>query len=319
MKKTALLLLSTIYFFAYAPNVLAEDSTITAIPPKLELKADPGQVLSATLKVRNEGTTTENYNINVQDFIVSDTIGTPIPVPDNISTRWSLRRWIEAPDTIPVDAKGIQEVKISIKVPKDALPGGHYAMLTYEPNTGYILGGLKKTGSSITQRTGTIFYVTVNGPVTEKAVLKEFKTAKFNELGPVDFQGTIENLSDVHIAPKGSIVITDFLNRKVANLNLETGNIFPEASRVFNSTWNQRWGYGQYKAELSMAYGNTGQLISGTISFWLFPIRLVIYTLVLIIALLFILLKLRNRSLKHQADLEKEVQELKDELSKKAK
>jgi hypothetical protein len=264
--------------------------------------------------MRNDSDSTENFAVTVEDFVVIDSKGTPVPVTTKVSNRWSLANWITAPQTIPVDAKGVQVFPITIKIPMTALPGGHYAMVTYSPNADSKPGDLKQTGNVITQRVGTLIYVTVSGPVTEKATITKFSAPKFTELGPVDFTGSIESMSDVHINPKGTITISGLLNNKVAQIDVNAGNIFPESVRDFSATWNKKWGFGRYKAELNLAYGTTGSLLTATTFFWLFPIRLVIYLLIAFISVLIIILVLNKRSQKHQEELEKEVRQLKEEL-----
>jgi len=304
-------------FFAFLfPNsAFAEQQlTITAIPPKVELKGNPGQTLTATLKARNDSPDTQNFAITVEDFVVIDNQGTPIPVATKVGNRWSLATWITAPKEIPVDAGGTQIINISIKIPMTALPGGHYAMITYTPNANAKAGDLKQTGNVITSRVGSLIYVTVGGPVTEKAGITKFSVPKFLEKGPVEFTGTIESLSDIHVNPKGTITISDPLNSKVAEIKVDAGNIFPETSRDFTATWNQKWGWGRYRANLNLVYGAAGSILTATIFFWLFPIRLVIYSLIALISVLTIVIILDKRSKKHQEDLEKEVKELKEEL-----
>ncbi len=316
MNKNTLLLTITAIFISllFVPQVLADHMSMTAIPPKVELKGDPGQTLKASLKIRNDSDQTQNFSINIEDFVVIDSKGTPIPLTTNISNRWSLKNWITAPKEIPVDSKGTQIIDIAIKIPLTALPGGHYAMLTYTPNADIKPGDLKQTGNVITSRVGTLIYVTVSGPVNEKATLTKFRVPKFTEKGPVEFIGTIESLSDVHINPKGTITIFNPLNIKVSEINLESGNIFPETSRDFTAIWDQKWGWGRYKADLNLAYGTAGSLLSATIFFWLFPIRLVILALIVFVSILTVIIILNKRSQKHQQELEKEVQALKKEL-----
>ncbi|HSV94687.1 MAG TPA: hypothetical protein VLH94_01760 [Spirochaetia bacterium] len=308
---TVFSLFATLFF---APQVSAQQMTMTAIPPRVELKGDPGQTLTASLKLRNDSENSEIFSISVEDFIVIDSKGTPIPVNTNISNRWSLRNWITSPKEVPVDAKDVQLIDISIKIPMTALPGGHYAMITYTPNANVKAGDLKQTGNVITQRVGTLIYVTVSGPITEKATITRFSVPKFLEKGPVEFEGSIESMSDTHVNPKGTITISDPLNNKVAEIKLDAGNIFPESTRDFNASWDQKWGWGRYKADLNLTYGTAGSLLAATIFFWFFPIRLVIYGLIALISILTIIIILNKRSQKHQQDLEKEVQLLKEEL-----
>lgn len=290
------------------------DMTITAIPPRVDLKADPGQTITTEVKVRNGSNFTQNFGIEVSDFIVVDKIGTPLPVNGKINPRWSLKSWISAPDSVPVDANSIQVVKVTLKVPRTALTGGHYAMITFTPNAEFKSGDLKKTGNLISQRVGTLIYLTVNGAITEKAEVTSFTTEKFNEQGPIIFNGNITNLSDVHVNPTGTISIYSPINSKVAELPVETGNIFPEATRDFTQTWSEKWGYGRYRADLKLAYGATGAILATSIFFWLFPIRLVIYSLLAFISVLLAIILINRRNRHHQQELEKEVNQLKKEL-----
>lgn len=312
---TTFILLASILFIA-SPNAVFADSTITAIPPRLDLSTDPGKTITAQLKIRNDSDVSENYTIYVDDFIVVDTLGTPVPISSSLGSRWSLKSWITAPKFIPVDPKTTQIVNLTIRVPMSALPGGHYAMITYMPNGDIKPGELKKTASIIGQRVGSLVYLTVSGPITENASLLKFSAPKFLEIGPVNFTGSIQNLSDIHIKPTGKITISNPLNSTVAILPIDSGNIFPESIRDVEATWNQKWGWGRYRADLNMSYGSQGGLITGSIFFWLFPIRLVIYILIAIISILMIIIMLHKRSKRHQEVLEKEVSELKRELER---
>lgn len=297
------------------PSSVFASSTITAIPPKLEIEAKPGDTIRSTLRVRNDSEVSQIYTISLDDFIVTDNLGTPIPISENLSSRWSLRKWLTAPDVLPVDPKTTQTIELLIRVPSSALPGGHYAMVTYMPNGDIKPDQLKKTGAIIGQRVGTLIYVTVKGVITEKANLTTFYTPKFIEKGPVGFTGIVENLSDIHINPKGFITISDFLGKEVAKIPIDLANIFPENSKTFSGIWNQKWGYGRYKADLDLIYGTQNSVLTATIFFWLFPIRLVIYSLIAIVSILTIIILLNKRSQRHQEELEKEVRELQKEIS----
>jgi hypothetical protein len=314
MTKKVFIFLALLILFSKS-TFAAASSTITAIPPRLELKGNPGDIIKTTLKVRNDSDSSQNYTVFVDDFIVNDLLGTPVPLSENISSKWSLRKWIVAPSYLPVDKNTTQNVPITIRVPSSALPGGHYALVTYMPNGDIKPGELKKTSSIIGQRVGSIIYFTVNGKVKEEANIISFTAPKFTERGPVEFLGKIENASDIHILPKGQITISDFLNNKVASIPVDMGNIFPENIKQFNSVWDQKWGYGRYKAELNLVYGSKNSVLPATIYFWLFPIMLVIYILVALVSVLTVIILLSKKGKRHQDELEKEVRELQKEIS----
>lgn len=292
----------------------AADSTVTAVPPRVELSALPGQSITTELKINNGYDVLQYFAVDISDFIVSDNIGTPIPVSEDVSGRWSLKSWITAPELIPVEAKGTQLVKITINVPNDALPGGHYAMITYQPNADAKPEDLRKTGSLIAHRTGSLIYVTVKGDISENAIIKRFSVPEFNEYGPVNFAGLVENNSDVHVTPQGNITIKDMFGNVVAKLPIEVGNVFPDTAREFASSWNQKWGYGRYQATLDLTYGAAGAVITSSLLFWLFPIRMVIYMLTFFTSILLLIVLLRHKNKRHEQQLEAEVIELKREL-----
>lgn len=313
--KTALslLLASSILHLGSQPAYAQDSVSITAIPPRLEANVKPGQTINTTLKIRNESDSTQTYTINLTDFIVSDTVGTPIPVTQIIAGRYASSSWIKTPKIITVDSKTTQPVNITITAPIDAAPGGHYALLTYQLSDAKP-SEFGRTGSVINPQTGTLFYITVPGNVTQSALISSFKTDKFHEFGPVNFDIQVKNNSDIHVAPQGKLVITDFLNNVVSTQTISMANIFPGSTRDAFAKWDQKWGYGRYSANLELTYGTAGTVINSTILFWLFPIRLVIYILVLVISLLSAIIIVKGRQSRHQHELEAEVEELKKEL-----
>lgn len=325
MRKSAQIILPVFFGIASLVStplpVLAQEtitnSTITAIPPRAELKANPGETITTDLKIRNETDQMEYFTVYVNDFIVSDTLGTPIPVSETVTNRWSMSKWIKVADIIPVDKKSMQTVKVTINVPKNALPGGHYAMVTYQPSADRAPQDLKQTGSMIGQRVGSLLLLTVSGAVNQNAFLTDFSTAKFHEYGPVQFNVAVQNQSDIHVKPQGEMKIRDIFGRLVNNTKVEFPNIFPEASRNITLDWPKKWGYGRYRADVELAYGTTGGVLAGTIFFWLFPIRLVMYGLLAIISTLIAVIIFMRRRGDHEKALEAEVAELKEELAEK--
>jgi hypothetical protein len=197
--------------------------------------------------------------------------------------------------------------------PINALPGGHYAMVLHTPEAFSVVS---TTGASIQTQVGTLIYITVPGDIKQNATVQSFTSPKFSEFGPIDFNTTIKNLSDIHIQPVGAINVKNWFGGKVAQLNLETTNIFPYTTRDLKSTLNKKWLFGRYQANLQAIYGNNGGLINATIFFWVIPWRLIILILVAI-TIFFILVKIFKNKPKiskptdEVAELEKELEDLK--------
>ena len=98
MKKSAhLIILSSlaILITLFSKSVLAQQSSLglSAIPPRLEITdANPGDVLTKEIKVRNESRTEKVITVSVEDFIVVDDLGTPVRVETESQNdnRWLL-------------------------------------------------------------------------------------------------------------------------------------------------------------------------------------------------------------------------------------
>lgn len=288
---------------------------LTAIPPRLEITINPGQVITQEIKIRNESQTTRFLTTNVKDFIVQNDKGTPIQLEDvGLDNRWAAASWVQVSPTQirlkPGETKGLS---ITIIAPENASPGGHYAMVIHSPDKSSTLDG---TGMAVQANVGSLLYITVPGEIQEAAKVQLFEAPFFSEFGPIDFKTIVTNLSDIHISPIGNIEVTNFLGSKTAILPLEKINIFPFTSRNYQNTLNRKWLFGRYRASLLAGFGSQGQALSAYLYFWVIPWRLIllIITAITILIILLSLLKKasdpKNRKNQVQS-LEKELRDLK--------
>ena len=282
----------------------AEQVTLTAIPPRLELSALPGATLQETIKVRNDSDTEMALEVTTNDFIVTDNKGTPLAVSETVSGlpagkagRWSLASWIIAtPKQFMLKPGETRGINLIIALPKNALPGGHYAMITYQqPQTGL----MKNTGSAIIQKVGTLAYLNVIGPVTEAVNLKTFKSdVNFKNYGPINLSAEIENLGDIHIRPLGTVTVTDLLGRTVLAKNLEEKNIFPFASRVYDFSVAGKWRLGRYTARLDAVAGSSQIPLHGLINLWIIPVKEISLAAAAVLVFIILLAVKRRRRVK---------------------
>ena len=297
-----------------AQDARAQTQIFTAIPPRLEIEVKPGEFVQETIQFRNEGDTTAYLSIAPNDFIVTDTKGTPQFVSSLVSGRWSAASWIRiSPSSVTVAPKQTVNITLSANVPLDALPGGHYAGVLYQSKgTAPKIGAGAGAGTGIQQVVGTLVYLIVEGPVTENALVKLFDVPKFLEFGPVNFTTEILNLSDLHVTPKGAITVHNMLGRSTTTLTLEERNIFPNASFVYDNTWEAKYLLGRYRADLSVSYGSTGQVLTATAYFWVFPVKIALATLLAIVIIILIIVLIIKK--KKEKKLEEEIEELEEEV-----
>jgi hypothetical protein len=291
------LILATFYLIQTTEHqALAQELNMTYIitPPTLSQKLNPGQNAEGILRVINATDHDLIFTVSVRDFIVEDTIGTPEFLPANtLSNKYSAASWIEVlPSGFTIKSHQRQDLNYYIHVPSNARPGGHYAAVAYSPTTGT---GVNGTGATVNTQAGSLFYITVNGAITENSSITKFFVNPFQEYGPVKILTQIKNLGDLHITPKATVSISGlFYNKSKA---LDTHNIFPEAARDFETTLGQTFMIGRYKAILLGSYGvNNNMPLVATVYFWVFPWRMALVIALAIVALILAALYLRKRN-----------------------
>ncbi len=263
------------FFLLLAGPARAQELTkITVSPPRLEAQVKPGQVLQKVIKVHNGGDSEMALQVRIRDFIVSDDQGTPLPVKAKLARKWAASTWVQAsPMKFILRPGETKKVDVAIVVPQGANPGGHYAVVFFQAAGS---SGNSETASAVMPSVGSLFYLTVPGPVKENAFVIRMDAPKLVEYGPVKITSEIENLSDIHIRPRGTIRVYNWLGRLNSTIKLDEKNIFPGTVRRYDNTWQQHWGFGKYRATLTAGYGQQGRALVATIFFWVIPWHVII-------------------------------------------
>ena len=290
-------------FFLLIPSTsqAIDQIRLTAIPPRTEdLRLSPGESQQITLKIKNETQVELVIDVGAKDFIVQDAQGSITPlegdIPEN-AARWSLASWLTLSEQqVLVAPNESYPVEVLINVPEDAVPGGHYAYVYYQPSTESLVGNSEGSAATVVQQVGSLIYLTVEGDIQEEAYVRRLKVPCFSEYGPISFLTEIDNLSDTHIRPQGNIQIKNIFGQLSTTLQLEEKNIFPYTSRIFENTWDKKWLFGRYQANLNAGYGDTGQALLATAFFWVIPWRLILALLLALLIVVLITLILRQRA-----------------------
>jgi hypothetical protein len=269
----------------------AEDSiSLTAMPPRVgelgEIKIKPGEKFQATVRVLNSSDKDIEIETFVKDFVIDVDGKTPLQVKEVVDDRWSLASWVvAAPSRQMVKARKTANVNILIEVPADARPGGHYAMVLHQPASVKTEDQPASTG--VNQQVGSLLYVVIDGAIQEEAFIRDFAfKPNLAEFGPMHFFYGISNESDIHIRPNATVEIYNIFNQKVDTILVETQNVFPGTQRAFSGLWGVNWGFGPYKAILSVNYGTQGKIVTAQATAWLIPISIIIAVLILVLAII---------------------------------
>ncbi|OGY42316.1 MAG: hypothetical protein A2Y82_04990 [Candidatus Buchananbacteria bacterium RBG_13_36_9] len=282
-------------------------SAITVSPPIIELEAAKGDVINQSIKVRNESANSETYYLSAERFVAGGEAGAPVFTGEDID----LATWIKFPyENVTIPGGQTIEIPFSIIVPNYAGPGGHYAaiFLSTAPPEAATTGG---SNVAIASRIGTLVLVKIAGEVKEIAEISEFgTTAKTFDSLPVAFNIRVKNDGNVHLKPMGTISIKNMWGSVAGQVavNETGGNVLPDQIRKFEASWvknpnavgaNTFWGkyrqqkenyaFGKYEADLGLAYGTAGKILSAKTSFWVIPWNVIMVNLALVVIIVVII------------------------------
>lgn len=267
-------------------------------PPVLELSADPGQTVTATIRVRNVTSGQLIAKGHSDDFGAgSDEGGQPKLLLDETgATRFSLKYWVSGVPDLRLAPQEMKNATVTIKVPKNAEPGGHFGVVRFTA----VPPDLEGTGVALSASVGTLILMKVSGAISEKVSLSEFSTWRkdkdglkksgFFEHGPVNFLVRLKNEGSVHEKATGNIEITNTFGKKIASVpvNDKGGNILPDSIRRFEQSLPAKQLFGHYTAKMTLSYASNKKL-EAKLSFWVIPWKLILLALLGLVALIWLL------------------------------
>lgn len=177
--------------------------------------------------------------------------------PDAVSQgKYDISNWFTIDTTsflLPLQDR--RTVNITVKVPQNAEPGGHYATVFFgalAPSTGSASGE-----TLLNARVGVVFLLTVRGVMNAGAEITDGIQTDATQwhAGATKFSFAIRNTGNVHFQPRGSLVIKDIFGRKVKELPLEPGIVLPGGQRKYELAWERGMRPGYYTAEVKADAG----------------------------------------------------------------
>ncbi len=266
--------------------VLAQSKglSLTVVPPLFQFTLSPGESWASSVKIVNGN----DYDIEVYVTPINfESIGEggkgkfiPLSTEDNASSTHSLAGWIDiTQDPIYVLKGQSKRVPFFVVAPENAEPGGHYASILIGTNPAGKAGESQMKVSSLIS---TLLFARVSGDIIEEGRIREFSTEKsLYETPEANFTLRFENIGNVHLLPRGNIVIYNMWGKERGRIDVNKdanfGNVFPEKIRNFSFTWKGESNFydiGRYKAISTLSYGaGARQSDFNILYFWVIPIK----------------------------------------------
>ncbi len=283
---------------------------ITVIPPSFEKTTDPNQTITTSVMLFNESTATSTFTTSTGNFTTKDEKGTPEYLPE--TNQDGLAGWItveKGPFTLLPGQR--MEIPVTIKIPANADPGGHYADLYF--NEEHAPTDANTSGVIVNVKVGLNILLRVTGDVSESAQLTSFAAtngkSNFSRL-PVSFTARILNNGNIHVRPIGTLTVRNLFGGTTVTIpfNATQAAVLPVSARKFDIVWDRatpsgtstffsefknewkNFALGPYTADLALSYGlQNDKLIAGSYKFFVFPWHVMTLGLVLVVMLLWLI------------------------------
>jgi hypothetical protein len=229
---------------------------VTVGPPRLEYSLDPGQTITGSMIVINEGGDTQTFYPSFERFTEDN--------GEKVFTKETsdLATWFRMEQAVTLKGGQSQSVPFSIVAPPDAAPGGHFAVIWWSTTP----PGQSKDQVAIVTRAGVLVYVRVSGNIVEDGSIQDFEVDHSIATSlPLTFTTVFKNSGNVGIKPTGLITIKNLFGVTVITVpfNKELGFILPQSRKSFNSVWlDTGFHFGIYHAVLDLKYGDSEKTAS---------------------------------------------------------
>ncbi|HUV51480.1 MAG TPA: hypothetical protein VMW64_00210 [Dehalococcoidia bacterium] len=269
----SILLLAVI--LCLTPSPVRAQGGIKVWPTSVELTVGSGEKETKTVNVQNLGSETIMLRAYVMDFSKDRNGDFAFYEPGHES--YSASNWLSIDSfSLELAAAQSQKVEVTVSVPSQVEPGGHYTALFFEAIP------LSNEGTvSISTRIPTLFYITVPG-VTEAEV---FSNAEIASLllpgiagrGLLEAGVVVHNSGNVHLTVAAKAYFDGYWG---GNSELDLGQtiILPNSDGVLNGEWQEKPFFGKVRAKIVIGYlDHNGDLVnkSQTAEFWVVPWSLV--------------------------------------------
>ena len=299
---------------ALAATVPNGDFSLEVSPSPLVAEVKPGESRVLELKIRNASTKIENLKIEVRGFTIAYpsqqiTISTTPPA--------DLAQWVSfSHPTFSVDPGEWYEQKITIKLPEKAGFSYPFAVLISRQNDPSHTDG----GASLRGSVAVFSLINIDRPgATRKLELESIKTDhSIYEFLPSAITVKLKNTGNSIVQPYGNIYVhrpsKESAPLAVLPVNESRGYLLPGGTKELTSTWadgfpvyktvagengqpkqelDWNWRnltnirFGQYSARVVAVYndGTRDIPVTGEISFWVIPWRILLGLLVVVVVI----------------------------------
>jgi len=274
-----------------AGNIDAGDFVVG--PGRSEIVLSPGESVTKVITVTNRITDGREFLLEIEDITGTADGSKSVTLSDGERGPYSVQDYISVPATsFTLDLGERARIPVTISVPADAEPGGHYGSVLVSTVRSSDAQAVNTPQSPVIARIGSLFFIRVKGDVETGGVTKEISLindTRWFEKGPIDFGVVYENTGSVHLNPYGEVTITNMFGEQVGFVELEPWFVLPQSLRLREISWDREFLLGRYTAVAQVNRGYDDIVDEVSVSFWVLPWKIVAGLFLIIFVVLFTL------------------------------
>jgi hypothetical protein len=308
-----LLILYTYFLILNTQLAHAEGVGMKIAPSLLQLKVRPPTEINAPITVENLSSNTVDLQPQFKLFKASAKANGEVEYLEDSKnhtdffTNIRLTEDDQMVNNLILGANQKKQLNLNIPIPTDLSSRDIYFSLIFvaTPKSTLNNGSSEKT-SFVKINSGVAMNVILSVNDAElsdasatkpNADLELFTAPSFIEKGPVPFTVMIKNNSQQYITPEGSITIKNMFGQVFEKVELQSSTVLANSSRYFtnsssssnpesntiqpdttvsnpNVIWPEKFLLGFYEAQIKVEVSQGGEVLTQTIRFAAFPIRL---------------------------------------------
>lgn len=289
-----------------ANNGSASDNGLKVSPVRSDVTINAGSTQTVQVTVTNVTTSVSSYDVVINDFTAgSDESGQPQILLDatKYAPSHSLKRLVGTLGSVTLQPGESKNINVPITIPKNYVAGGYYGAIRFAPHTDQ---NATNKNVTLSASVGSLVLVTVPGDIHEQVTVASMDARDAVEANQADAPRTVffdgkdingvvrfQNNGDVQEQPFGKITLKNWRGKVIGTYEINSttprGNVLPDSIRKFSVPMKDVGGLGKYTMSGNFGYGNKGQLITASTTFYVIPV-LTIALIVLVIALILFLI-----------------------------
>ncbi len=270
----------------------AQDKTSLGVDPiKFEMDLVAEETKNEEIKVYNLNNLDQEYLVYYEKFEIVGEYG-------KLNFLEKEKKEIEiifSESTVKIPANSSKIITANFYGEKTLPQGEYYYVIFIEPiPTASTTVG---SGSFVTGKIGILSYINfvhsgeILGELVKSGQIVEFSVKNdWNFISPVEFTARVNNTGTLHYNAYGTIKIRDRKGDIVDTIVLDKTTVLPGTIRRLESqedspSWEFKYLFGKYNAEIEVKSEDGTVGLNSSISFYVIPIKLIINSLVVLVCL----------------------------------